>query len=302
MKLLFQGSMTALVTPFQNGKVDEKALRALVDWQIANGTDVLVPCGTTGEAPTLSYEEHERVVSIVVEQAAKKIPVLAGAGSNATDNAIKLAGQAKKAGAQGMLQVTPYYNKPTQEGLYQHFKKIASAVELPMVLYNVPGRTAVNMEAATTLRLAQIQNIVGIKEASGKLEQVGQILNEAPSGFGLYSGDDPLNMQIYMLGGQGAISVSSNIVPDKVSGIWDYFCSGNKRQALLEQENLQALNKILFVETNPIPVKTALAMMGKCREEFRLPLCVMGEKNKVELKATLMDYGLWTMDYGLKKI
>ena len=279
--------MVAIITPFHEGKVDEKALRALVDWHIDSGTDVLVPCGTTGEAPTLSYEEHEKIIAIVVEQANKRVPVLAGAGSNATDNAIKLTKQAKKAGAQGTLHVTPYYNKPTQEGLYQHFKKIAESCDLPMVLYNVPGRTAVNMEAATTLRLSKIQNIVGVKEASGKLEQVDQIIRGAPPQFGVYSGDDPLNVQIYMLGGRGTISVTANIVPNRVAKIWDEFSGGNKKQAMMDEENLQALNKILFIETNPIPVKTALAMMGKCREEFRLPLCAMSEKNKAELKETL---------------
>ncbi|MDZ4224914.1 MAG: 4-hydroxy-tetrahydrodipicolinate synthase [bacterium] len=287
---MFQGSMVALVTPFSSGKVDEKTLRSLVDWHIQNGTDVLVPCGTTGEAPTLSYEEHERVISIVVEQASGRVPVLAGCGSNATDNAIKLARQAKKAKALGTLQVTPYYNKPTQEGLYRHFSAIAKAVDLPMVLYNVPGRTAVNMEAKTTLRLSAIDTIVGIKEASGKLEQIDQIIRASPENFSLYSGDDPLNAQIYMLGGKGTISVTANIVPQKVASIWKHFAEGDKREALSAHEGLQVLNKILFIETNPLPVKTALSLMGKCAEEFRLPLCPMGEGNKEKLRGTLMDY------------
>lgn len=284
--------MVALITPFHNGKVDEKTLRSLVDWQIEEGTQVLVPCGTTGEAPTLSYEEHEKIISIVVEQAKGRVPVLAGAGSNATENAIKLTRQAKKAGAQGTLQVTPYYNKPTQEGLYQHFKAIAEAVDLPMVLYNVPGRTAVNMESATTLRLSRIDNIVGIKEASGKLEQINQIIQESKKDFGVYSGDDPLNTQIYMIGGKGAISVTANVAPSRVAKIWNAFFAGDKKMALSEQEQLQALNKILFIETNPIPVKTALALMGKCNEEFRLPLCTMSEMNKASLKETLKQYHL----------
>ncbi len=279
--------MTALITPFKNGRVDEKALRHLVDWQITSGTDALVPCGTTGEAPTLSYEEHERIVSIVVEQTAKRVPVLAGAGSNATENAIKLTKQAKNAGADGTLQVTPYYNKPTQEGLFRHFEKIAAAVDLPMVVYNVPGRTAVNMEAATTLRLSQIENIIGIKEASGKLEQIDTIIRKAPPNFFLYSGDDPLNGQIYMLGGKGAISVTSNVTPQRVAAVWDAFEKGEKSRALLEHENLQTLNKILFIETNPLPVKTALSLMGKCEEEFRLPLCPMSKINRERLEEVL---------------
>lgn len=284
--------MTALITPFQNGKVDEKSLRALVDWQIESGTDVLVPCGTTGEAPTLSYEEHERVIAVVVEQAAGRVPVLAGAGSFSTEIAVQLARQAKRAGAAGMLQVTPYYNKPTQEGLFRHFERIAAAVDLPMVLYNVPGRTAVNMEAATCLRLAKISTVVGIKEASGNLEQIGRILKEVDEKFGLYSGDDSLNTQIYMLGGRGTISVTANVMPEKVAAVWDFFAAGRKKEAFALHEQLEPLNKVLFVETNPIPVKTAASLMGKCAEEFRLPLCAMSEKNKAALKKVLGDFKL----------
>lgn len=282
--MLFLGSMVALITPFKNGKVDEMALRALVDWHIQSGTQSLVPCGTTGESPTLNDEEQERVIQIVVEQSAKRVPVLGGAGSNCTEKAIKLTKQAKKAGAQGALHVTPYYNKPTQEGLYQHFKAVASAVDLPIVLYNVPARTSVNLEPSTVIRLSQIDNIVGIKEASGKLENVDQIVKETDSRFAVFSGDDPLNAQIYALGGKGTISVTANIVPNRVAKVWNYFSAGQRKEAMLEQENLQPLNKILFIETNPIPVKTALAWMGKCEEEFRLPLCAMGEGNKAKLK------------------
>ncbi|MBI4124507.1 MAG: 4-hydroxy-tetrahydrodipicolinate synthase [Deltaproteobacteria bacterium] len=283
MSLLFEGSITALVTPFRKGKVDEKAFRALIDWQIASGTDGLVPCGTTGEAVTLTESEHERVIALCVEQAAKKVPVLAGAGTNCTDKAIHLAKLAQKAGADGMLQVTPYYNKPTQEGLYQHFEAIAKAVDLPMVLYNVPGRTAVNMEAETVLRLAKIDTIVGIKEASGKLELVDRLVQEAGPDFGVYSGEDALNAQIYALGGKGTISVTANIVPDRVAKVWNLFAKGDKTNAMLEQENLQFLNKAMFLQTNPLPVKTALALMEKCLEEFRLPLCPMDEVPRAKL-------------------
>lgn len=292
MTLLFQGSMPALITPFSQGEVDEKALRALVDWQIQSGSDCLVPCGTTGEAPTLSYPDHERVIQIVVEQAAGRVPVLAGAGSNATENAIKLTKQAKKAGATGTLQVTPYYNKPTQEGLYQHFEAIAKAVDLPIVLYNVPTRTALHMEVETTLRLSKIDAIVGIKEASGKLEEIDRMVKETDKSFGVYSGDDLLNAQIYMLGGRGAISVTANVAPTRVAKVWDFFAAGKKSEALAEHEKLQRLNKILFIETNPIPVKTSLSLMGKCREEFRLPLCPMNAKNKQKLTVILKEEGL----------
>lgn len=292
MTLLFQGSMPALITPFSQGEVDEKALRALVDWQIQSGSDCLVPCGTTGEAPTLSYPDHERIIRIVVEQVAGRVPVLAGAGSNATENAIKLTKQAKKAGANGTLQVTPYYNKPTQEGLYRHFEAIAKAVDLPIVLYNVPTRTALHMEVETTLRLSKIDTIVGIKEASGKLEEIDRLVKETNKNFGVYSGDDPLNAQIYMLGGRGAISVTANVAPERVAKVWDFFADGKKSEALAEHEKLQRLNKILFIETNPIPVKTSLSLMGKCREEFRLPLCVMNTKNKQKLTWTLKEEGL----------
>lgn len=283
MSLLFEGCMTAIVTPLRREKIDEKAFRSLIDWQIKSGVHVLVPCGTTGEAVTLSDEEHERVIAICVEQAAKKVPVLAGAGSNCTEKAIKLAKQTKKAGANGMLQVTPYYNKPTQEGLFRHFEAIAKACDLPMVLYNIPGRTAVNMETETVLRLAKINTIVGIKEASGKLEQVDRLVKEAGPNFGVYSGEDALNAQIYALGGKGAISVTANIVPDRVAKVWNLFKARDKTNAMLEQENLQPLNKAMFLQTNPLPVKTALYWLGRCEEEFRLPLCPMDAAPKAKL-------------------
>ena len=288
----FQGSFVALVTPFKSGRVDEAALRKLVDWQIAQGIHGLVPCGTTGEAPTLSYEEHERIVSIVVEQAAKKVPVLAGCGSNSTENAIRLAKQAKKAGADGQLQLTPYYNKPTQQGLFLHFEAIAKAVDLPMVLYNVAGRTAVNLETATTLRLAQIATIVGSKEAHSNLEQVKAIIDDAPEGFVVLSGEDALNLKMYSLGGQGSISVTANVAPSKVARIWNLHSQGEVQEALQAQEALQPLNKGMFMETNPIPAKTSLAMMGRCAEEFRLPLCPISPDKRPELTKLLKSYSL----------
>ena len=247
--MMFKGSMTAIVTPFKDGRVDEKALRRLVDWQIASGTDAIVVCGTTGEAATLTYDEHFAVIDAAVEEAAGRVPVLAGAGSNATANAIKLARQAKEAGADAQLQVTPYYNKPTQEGLYQHFRAIAEVVDLPMILYNVPGRTSVNLLPETTARLSNIDSIVGIKEASGDLGQVREAIAKTPDG-----GDDDEAGRLH--------------------------------------KELAKLNKAMFIETNPIPAKTSLAVMGRIQEEFRLPLTPMSEGNRRELKDVLKEYGL----------
>lgn len=288
----FRGVMTAIITPFRDGKVDLPSLRALIDWQIKSGVDGLVPCGTTGEAATLSYEEHDRVIRITVEQAAGRVPVFGGAGSNSTATAIKLAKQAKAAGADGHLQVTPYYNKPTQEGLYQHFKTIAAVVDLPMILYNVPGRTSVNMLPETVSRLAAIDTIIGIKEASGNMEQIKKIISETPSEFCIYSGDDALNLEIYQAGGKGSVSVTANVSPSHVSDVWDRFAAGNIDEAKRFHEELGPLNKVMFIETNPIPVKTALALMRRCLEEFRLPMTPMSEAHKEELRAVLKQYKL----------
>ncbi len=290
--MLFKGSMTAVVTPFRDGKVDEDALRKLVDWQISSGTDVVVPCGTTGEAATLSYEEYDRVVRIAVEVAAGRAPVLAGAGSNSTSNAIRLARIVKEAGAQGQLQVTPYYNKPTQEGLYQHFRAIASVVELPMMLYNVPGRTAVNMLPETVIRLSGIDAVVGVKEASGKIEQIREIVAGVPKDFAVVSGDDAMNLEIYEAGGAGCISVTANVAPSRVAAVWDAFSGGRSSDAKGLQAALSELNRAMFLETNPLPAKTALAAMGFCREEFRLPLTPMSEGKKEELISVLSRGGL----------
>lgn len=289
---MFTGSMTAIVTPFRDGRVDEKALRGLVDWQIAAGTDAIIACGTTGEAVTLTYEEHLTVIRIAVEQAAGRVPVIAGAGSNSTTNAIKLARQAREAGAEAQLQVTPYYNKPTQEGLYQHFRAIAHVVDLPMILYNVPGRTAVNMLPETAARLANIETIVGIKEASGNLGQVREAIAKTPDDFAVYSGDDAMNFDLYKAGGQGAISVTANVAPDKVTAIWDAHEAGDDDEAGRMHQELAALNEAMFIETNPIPAKTSLAMMGRIVEEFRLPLTPMSEGNRRELMDILKEYGL----------
>ncbi len=290
--ITFSGAMTAIVTPFRSGRVDEESLRELVDWQIGEGIAALVPCGTTGEAATLSDVERERVISVVVKQARGRVPVIAGAGSNNTVQAIVLARLAKAAGADGHLQVCPYYNKPTQEGLFKHFEAIAKAVDLPMILYNVPGRTAVNMEPRTTLRLAAIDAIVGIKEASGKLEQVSAITAEAPDGFAVLSGEDAQNLDIYKAGGRGCISVTANVVPSQVTKVWRQFEAGGASDAQRTQDEIQPLNEAMFFETNPIPVKTALAMMGRIHDEFRLPLTPMSEANRTRLADVLKRYGV----------
>ncbi len=290
---MFQGVFTAIVTPFKNGKVDEKALRDLVEWQIQEGIHGLVACGSTGEAMTLSDDEWEDVISIVLKQVANRVPVIAGAGSNSTDKAIKFNKRVYKMGVAASLQVTPYYNKPTQEGLFQHFKAIAeSAPDLPVILYNVPGRTAVNMLPETVARLSKIKNIVGLKEASGDLAQVKKIRQLVPKAFVIMSGEDAQNFAIYELGGVGAISVASNIMPAKVSDVWNKFESCDAEGAKFVQEELLPLNKAIFFETNPIPTKASLALMGKIKDELRLPLTPMTSENKARLAEVLKSYKL----------
>lgn len=293
---MFTGSMVALVTPFKNYQIDIKSLRDLVEWHIAEGTDVISPCGTTGESATLDYKEHDRVIQIVVEQARKRVLVLAGTGSNSTAEAIEMTRHAKEMGADGSLQVTPYYNKPTQEGLYQHFKAIAEAVDIPIILYNVPGRTSVNMLPETTARCSKIKNIVGIKEASGNLDQVKQVIDLCGGltnpDFVVLSGEDAQNFEIFELGGRGSISVTANIVPSELAKIWDLFKAGKKEEAKKNHQRILPLHESMFFETNPIPVKTALGWMGKCSNELRLPLCAMGEHNADKLKKVLKEFQL----------
>jgi 4-hydroxy-tetrahydrodipicolinate synthase len=292
---MFQGSMVALVTPFKNNQIDEKVLRDLVEWHIAEGTDAIVPCGTTGESATLDYKEHDRVIQIVVEQARKRVPVLAGTGSNSTAEAIEMTRHAKEIGADGSLQVTPYYNKPTQEGLYLHFKAIDEAPGLegfPMILYNVPGRTSINMLPETVARLSTIKNIIGIKEASGDLKQIKKVIDLCGPDFTVLSGEDAQNYEILAWGGRGMISVTANVVPSRLARMWDLFDTGKKEEAGKIQEELMPLHRAMFFETNPIPVKTALGLMGKCRDQMRLPLCKMGEENEAKLKKVLQEYRL----------
>ncbi|EKD51848.1 MAG: hypothetical protein ACD_62C00170G0022 [uncultured bacterium] len=287
----FQGSMVAIVTPFKGGFIDELALRGLIDFQLGAGTSCVVPCGTTGESATLSEQEFERVVAITVEHVAGRAKVLAGAGSNDTQRAIKRHKFCKAAGAQGSLQITPYYNKPPQEGLYQHFQAIAKSADLPIVLYNVPGRTAVNMLPQTTVRLSKIDTIVGIKEASGNLDQAKTIIQETDDFFALLSGEDALTCDLYRLGARGAISVTCNITPRECARQYRAVQEGDFDTAQKIHEDLLALHKILFVETNPIPVKAVLAMMGFIQEEYRLPLVCLSPENRDKLKTVLADKG-----------
>lgn len=290
---MFRGSLVALITPFVNGKLDEQKLKELVRFHIENGTHGLVPCGTTGESATLSTQEHERVVEIVVNEAKKKIPVIAGTGSNSTAEAVELTMHAKKAGADAALLISPYYNKPTQQGLYLHFKKIADEVDIPIILYNIQSRTAVNIEPETIGRLARdCKNIIGVKEASGNLSQMLEIKALCPVEFILISGDDALTLPILSIGGKGVISVVANIVPKDVANLVKEFENGNLAQAQGLQRKLLPLIKAMFIETNPGPVKTAMKIMGRLNGEIRLPLCGMMPENEAKLKKALEAYGL----------
>jgi 4-hydroxy-tetrahydrodipicolinate synthase len=286
------GCGTALVTPFaRDGAVDEEALRRLVEWQISEGVHFLVPCGSTGEAATLAMAEHRRVVEITVEVAAGRVPVVAGAGSNDTAKAIALSREMKAAGATHLLHVSPMYNKPPQRGIVAHFRAIADAVDLPIVVYNVPGRTASNIEAKTTLELAKIPGIVAIKEASANLTQIGDIIRDRPSGFAVLSGDDSLTLPIMALGGEGIISVVSNATPREMSRLADACASGDLATARLLHRRLQGWMAAAFLESNPVPVKAALAMMGRIENVLRLPLVPLAEASAPAVKASLTAIG-----------
>lgn len=292
-KTPLHGSFVALVTPFgEDGQIDEASLRRLVDWHAESGTSGIVPCGTTGESATLSHQEHELVIRIVIEQAAGRLGVLAGTGSNATWEAVEMTQAAERLGATATLQITPYYNKPTQEGLFRHFKTIAEATALPVVLYNVPSRTAVNLLPETVARLREFKNIIGIKEACGDLEQIGRIRELCGDEFVILSGEDAQNDDIMALGGHGAISVTANIVPQQLAAFCDLMLSGREEEGRKRHKELMPLHRVMFLETNPIPVKAALAMMGRCREDLRLPLSPLSEVNRVQLKKTLKEFGL----------
>ncbi|MDD5422235.1 MAG: 4-hydroxy-tetrahydrodipicolinate synthase [Candidatus Omnitrophica bacterium] len=289
---MFRGSMVALVTPFKDGKVDEKALKELIEFHIKNGTSALIPCGTTGESSTLSYEEHDRVIELTIQCAKGRISVIAGTGSNSTEEAIMLTKHAKKAGADASLQVNPYYNRPTQKGLYLHFKAIAEAVDMPIILYNIASRTGVNIEPETFVKLAEIKNIIGVKEASGSLEQMSRIKNMTPEDFLLISGDDALTLPVMSIGGVGVISVVANIIPKDVADMCAAFESGDIKKAKKLHYKMLQLVKAMFIETNPIPVKTAMGLMKMIEPGLRLPMCDMLPENKEKLAKALKDYRL----------
>ncbi|AEI76507.1 dihydrodipicolinate synthase DapA [Cupriavidus necator N-1] len=287
------GSIVAIVTPMhEDGSLDFPALRALVDWHVAEGTDGIVIVGTTGESPTVSVEEHCELIRVAVEQAGKRIPIIAGTGGNSTKEAIELTAFAKKVGADASLQVVPYYNKPTQEGMYRHFRTIAEAVELPVLLYNVPGRTVADMNNETILRLAQVPGIVGVKEATGNIDRAAQLIKDAPEGFAIYSGDDPTAVALILLGGHGNISVTANVAPRKMHEMCVAALKGDVVTARRLHMELIGLNKAMFIEANPIPVKWALQQMGRMEGGIRLPLTPLSEDNHDYVRKALAAAGL----------
>jgi 4-hydroxy-tetrahydrodipicolinate synthase len=293
MSLEIRGCGTALVTPFQrDGRVDERALRRLVQFQVREGINFLVPCGTTGETPTLEHGEYLGVIRVVVEEAAGRVPILAGVGGNSTRKTAAMAQEVQSLGVQGILSVAPYYNKPTQEGLYQHFKAIAEATTLPVILYNVPGRTASNVEPPTVARLSLIPNIIGIKEASGSIIQQMELLTLVDPGFAVLSGDDAFTLPLMSLGGVGVISVASNETPGPMARLTTLLLEGNYEAARKLNAQLLPLMQANFIETNPIPVKAALAMMGMIEEVYRLPLVPMKAENRAKLEKVLAAQGL----------
>lgn len=289
---MFTGSLVAIVTPFRQGKVDERALAELIEWQIAKGTSGIVPCGTTGESATLSHDEHNRVIELTVEVVRRRVPVIAGTGSNSTEEAIALTRHAKQAGVDGALLITPYYNKPTQEGLYRHYKAVAESVDLPLVLYNIPGRTGVNMLPATIARLSAIHTIVGVKEGSGSVQQASDIVQMCGDRLTVLAGDDSLTLPMMAIGGKGVITVTANIVPAEMAALVNAFAEGKVEEARRLHFKLSPLFAALFYETNPIPIKEALGLMGKIDPELRLPLCPMGHDTREKLIRVLKEAGL----------
>lgn len=285
---MFHGIITALVTPFKNGKIDEKAFREHIEWQIQSGIHGLLPCGTTGESATLSHDEHEEVIRICIDQVKGRVPVIAGAGSNNTLEAIRLTEFAKKAGADATLHISPYYNKPSQEGLFQHFKAISSAVDLPLYLYNVPSRTGVNILPKTVARIFnELEHVVGIKEATANITQFSEVAEFCSRKICLLSGDDFTLLPSLALGAAGIISVSSNIVPEQMVRLYTDFMAGNLKESQNMHFHLQELHRALFIDVNPVPVKTGLSLMGKMEMEVRLPLCATSQQNVNELKKAL---------------
>ena len=289
---MFSGSMVALVTPFKDGKVDWPALEGLVDFHLNNGTHGIVPCGTTGESATLSHEEHDAVVDAVIKAVNQRVPVIAGTGSNSTDEAVRLTRAAEKAGADGALMISPYYNRPTQEGIYQHYKKVAESVAIPIIVYNIPGRTGSKIEPETLARLAAIKNIAGVKEATGSVDQAIDVMRLCGDELAVYSGEDSLIFSLMALGGKGVISTVANVAPKDTAALAQACLQGDWQRGRELQFKLIPLIRSLFIETNPIPVKTALSLMGKCTGDLRLPLTPMAAGNLAKLKQAMSDYGL----------
>ncbi len=290
---MFHGAFTAIVTPFKGGNVDEDALKKLIRFNIDGGVSGLVPCGTTGESPTLDHDEHNRVIELTVKEAAGQVKVIAGTGSNSTSEAIALTRHAKEVGADGALMVSPYYNKPPQEGLYEHFKKVAETVDIPIVLYNIQGRTAVNIANETVQKLSEIPNIVGVKEASGNIMQISEVIRITPPDFHVLSGDDGITFPLMALGGKGVISVVTNIVPDKMSALAKSMLEGKIDEGrAIHFEISELCQAMLSIDTNPIPVKAALGLMGKITPEHRLPLCPPSPEKLEKLKKILEKYAI----------
>jgi 4-hydroxy-tetrahydrodipicolinate synthase len=289
---MFTGSMVALVTPFNDGKVDWQSLENLIEFHIQNGTRGIVPCGTTGESATLSHEEHDAVVKTVVNTVNKRVPVIAGTGSNSTAEAVRLTRAAEKSGADGALMISPYYNRPTQEGIYQHYRKVASEVGIPIIVYNIPGRTGSKIEPETLARLAEIDNIAGVKEATGSVDQAIDVIRLCGDRLAVYSGEDSLIFSLMALGGKGVISTVANVAPKQTAELAEACLKGDWESGRALQLKLIPLIRSLFIETNPIPVKTALSLMGKCSGELRLPLTPMAEGNLKKLNQAMADFGL----------
>lgn len=290
---MFEGTTVAIVTPFKNGEVDEQTLRDLVEFHVEKGTSAVLPCGTTGESPTLSHEEHDKVIEICIDACKGRIPILAGTGSNSTAEAIRLTKHAADAGADGALVVTPYYNKPMQEGLYQHFKAVAESVDIPIVLYNIPGRCSRNIEPETMCRLAtDCKNIIGVKEAAGSLEQMQKIIDICPKDFIVLSGDDAMTLPLLKIGGKGVVSVVANFIPQDVNAMIDAYNSGNEDEAQAMHDKMLPLIESMFCETNPAPVKTAMEMLNMCSADLRLPMWPITEKSRAKVKNALINYEL----------
>jgi 4-hydroxy-tetrahydrodipicolinate synthase len=289
---MFNGALSAIVTPFRDGEVDERALRDHIEWQIQSGVDGIVPCGSTGESATLTHDEHERVIKITIEQTRRRVPVVAGTGSNSTAEAIRLTASAREMGADGALLISPYYNKPTQEGIFRHYKMIAAAVDLPIIVYNIPGRTGSNVAPETFARLCEIRNIVGIKEASGSMDQITDIRRLCGDRLTILSGDDSLVVPIMALGGKGVIATISNVMPREMHDLAAAGLAGDFERARALHYKMMPVMRMLFIEINPIPVKQALALMGRCANELRMPLCPMSAPAADKLKNAMKELKL----------